>query len=55
MKKKRIKVVQIDVLGGVANVVAIPKGVRVIIRDYDNEECGEKPCIATYEGSTKEK
>ena len=34
--------VEIEVRGGVAEVVGIPEGVRVILRDYDVEGCSSE-------------
>lgn len=37
------KIVRVEVIGGVASVTgAIPKGVMVILRDYDCEGCDSK-------------
>lgn len=32
------KIVRIDVAGGVANVWQVPKGVTVVLRDYDCQD-----------------
>ena len=34
--------VEIEVRGGVAEVISIPEGVRVILRDYDVEGCSSE-------------
>lgn len=38
-KAKGVSVVHIDIVGGVAHVIEVPKGVTVVIRDYDCVDC----------------
>lgn len=46
---KKSKLVKIEVQGGVARVIQLPKGIRVQVHDLDNEAAGE-PSIENYEG-----
>ena len=38
-KKEKIPVVEIQISGGIAEVMTKPKGVKVIITDHDTDGC----------------
>lgn len=44
------KRVEIHVRGGVAHVEAVPEGVEVLVRDFDDDETGEQAWIVYREG-----
>ena len=45
--------VEIEVRGGVAEVISIPEGVRVILRDYDVEGCSSEHLDIDEDGEEK--
>jgi hypothetical protein len=40
--EEHMKKVVIEISGGIADVINKPKGVEVIIRDYDTDACGRE-------------
>ena len=50
---RKSKLIKIEIQGGVASVIRLPKGIRVQIRDLDSEAIGESS-IENYEGPIKD-
>jgi hypothetical protein len=48
-KKRTKKIVRIEIRGGIADILSVPAGVRVEMRDYDTEGVDGNPPFVEYE------
>lgn len=54
MKNKKQKIVFVDIKGGAVQYTSVPRGVKLIVRDFDNcPDCGTEFCNGDVENCPK--